>query len=270
MTYNTNQPPYLFKRSFKNVQADTKDLLASGNCRGMLIAGALFATFAVAVSILLSFALIASVPVLMQDNMVTIANGVLFVSAAFFLIFFFPPIYCGMYNVALINHDGKNAEMFDLFKFYTSPYLYKRSINIFLRSSWLIYLLLLIVGTTSILEGLSSFLAENNIFKVVAQVISSILDIAIFVTIMFFFTRKFKFIYIPMAVEKTDIPVKQCVADSKMVSYTPFRMYFRFDTGKTFLLALASFFTVGILQIVYAGPLAVAKKVAYYKAFKID
>jgi len=47
-------------------------------------------------------------------------------------------------------------------------------------------------------------------------------------------------------------------------------MYLPGDTVITYAVIFLSVFTVGILYILYAAPMAVAKKTAYYKALKID
>ena len=73
-----------------------------------------------------------------------------------------------------------------------------------------------------------------------------------------------------MAIDNPDMPLKECSAAVKSVKYNSFNLYFKNDAFKTLILTLLSFFTIGILYIVYTGPLFIAKKTAFYTAHKLD
>lgn len=260
----------LLKRSYKNVKHEATLLLSAKNCRAMLIAGCAMGAFALSVPLLLSYAVISSIPKLMNSETFYLADGILFSCMSFFLLFFFSPMYCGIYNAAIKISNNEQSKISDLFKFYTTPYLYKRSIALFFKSSWFIYLMILFFGVIYLTIGVANIYVPELVKSLTAFLDSLLSSFILFGGILFTVTRQYKYIYIPYAIENTEVPLKECVAASRTVSYIPFRMHYKWDLLITMALFIASVASIGILQIIYAGPLAVAKKTAYYKAFKYN
>lgn len=270
MTNNQTNSPTLIRKTYFNVKRDAKKLLASGNCRPMLLAGILLGAAAVGASIFLAFAVTLSSPSLSKEENAFFAEAIMYVVPTFFVTFFFPPIYCGLYNVALKNANEERASMSDLFKFCTSPALYKRSIRIFLSSFWFLLVLLLLRGAVfaavALVQRYTPALYDSVMNLCTSLIFSyTIIGMSVYTTM-----RKFRYITIPMAIERTDLSWKECSKASRGAGYLSFRMYLPGDTVITYAVIFLSVFTVGILYILYAAPMAVAKKTAYYKALKID
>ena len=119
--------------------------------------------------------------------------------------------------------------------------------------------------------GISELFAANFFIAAINVVLSTAFEgFAITGIVLYFTTGRFKFIFVPMAVDNTDLTLKECTSAAKKVSYVPFRMYFKGYAMRTLLLLLASLFTIGILHIIYTGPLLITKKTAYYTAHKIN
>ncbi|MBQ1259841.1 MAG: hypothetical protein IIX97_06990 [Clostridia bacterium] len=270
MTTNNTNTPSFAKKIYVDIRRDAKRILATENCRAILVAGSVLGASLIALAIFLSTTVLTASPTLATSENYPLVNGIMFTVAAFFTLFFFPPIYCGLYNAALVSANGEAPTFHDLFKFYSSAKLYSRSIRIFLASSWYIFGLILTLGLSYIVLGVSNEYFPEGSKTFTDFVFSLQYSFTVFGGIVFFARRKFKFIYIPMAVENTDLSLRECSRAYARTGYLPYRMYFSGDTGKTFGLLIASVLTIGILYILYAAPRAVANKTAYYKAIKID
>jgi len=267
--YNNNKP-ILAKKTYRNIKKEAKRVLASENCRATLIGGSVIGTAFVGISMFLATSLLVSSPTLMNDSKGFLSLGILLFVSAFFILFFFSPIYCGMYNVALKAFDETPPETADLFRFYMSPRLYRRSIRIFLSSFWFIYVFILLSGAVYFTLGLVDLYLPSYLLSF-SEVLGSLqISYVLFASIPFFAIRKSRYLYIPMAVENTEISLRECSLESKRINHISFRMYLPGDTSISLLLTIASVFTIGILYIIYVAPLAVAKKAAYYKLLKID
>lgn len=130
--------------------------------------------------------------------------------------------------------------------------------------------MILFFGVIYLTIGVANIYVPELVKSLTAFLDSLLSSFILFGGILFTVTRQYKYIYIPYAIENTEVPLKECVAASRTVSYIPFRMHYKWDLLITMALFIASVASIGILQIIYAGPLAVAKKTAYYKAFKYN
>lgn len=267
---NTAKPAQGFvKKTPFNTKKEAKRLLASGNCRGMLLIGGVLSAAVIGLSILMAYTIVTSSPSLSTDRFAYLAQGIIFIVPIFFIVFMLSPLYCGLYNTALKNADEENAGVEDLFKFYTSPELYKRSIRIFISAFWFILGYFAIMGAIYVVMFFIEFFMPS-LSESMLELMSAISSVYMFSGIFFLMRRKKRFLFIPLAIDRTELSLGECKASVSKASHLTYMMYLTGDAFTTYSMTILSAFTVGILYILHVAPLAIAKKTMYYKTLKTD
>lgn len=271
INYNTNmaKTQSFVNKTYLNIKREAKRLLASGNCRWMLLLGSILSAAAIGLSILMAYTAVSASPSLSTDSFAYLSSGIIFTVPIFFVVFILSPLYCGLYNVALKNANDERAEVSDLFEFYTSPDLYKRSIRIFISAFWFILGYFVVMGLIYIAMFFVEYFAQS-LSTSALELMSALSSLYILSGIVFVTGRKRRILFIPLAIDRTDLSIKECQMSCRSVSQITYARYLSGDASSTYLMTLLSAFTVGILYIIYVAPFAIAKKTMYYKTLKTD
>jgi hypothetical protein len=270
LTNNYERIPDYVDPVCADLRTDSKYFLSKKNVRAMLLAGYSIGAFMIVAVMLVSYAIIFTTP-LMNEEHAIYANVLFYASIWFGIFVLLPGIYCGMYDVLLKLSLGAKATITDLFKYYTSPRMFVRSIGIFVRSNWF----LLGVGVMLIITALGSELARNASTETLKKEIEEIFGSAFILYLSVGFMiwggfRKRIFIFLPYAVENPQVSLKQCFAASKRMNTAFFRKSFPNDFPVTFFWLLLSLLTVGILFVLHVGPMMMSKKINYYRSCMVN
>lgn len=270
MTKDINGIKKTTQKIFFDVRCDAKKLLEAPGCRAFMIGGSAFGAAIVAIAIFLSNVVVLASPTLYSSENHFLVNGISFTIMSFFVILLFSPIYCGLYNSALISSNGKAPEIHDIFKFCSTPYLYIRSVKIFLISFWYVCGTLVVIGISSVIVGIAGEYFQSSLETVETFSSNVMYSFIFFGGLFFLFRRRFRFFLVPFAVENTELTIKECLHTAAKIKSPRQGFNFYTDLIKTYAFLILSLFTIGIFYIVYAAPRAVTTKIAYYKAIKID
>ena len=270
MTNNYERVPTYLNQAYTDPKSDTKYFLSKKGVRATLLAGYSIGVVMIISLMMVAYAVIFATP-LNEDEFMVYGSMLIYASIWLGIFMLLPGIYCGMYSVLLSISAGGRATMQDLFKYYTSPRMYIRSVGIFLRSNW--YLLgigcMLIVNMAG--SVLSGMIENETLSSAVMGIFNGALNLyLIFGGIVWGFVRKRASIFLPYAIENPQVSLKQCASVSRSINPFYYAKSYPYDFIVTLLWLLLSLATVGILFVVHVGPTMMAKKICFYRSSMVN
>ncbi len=249
-----------------NVRADADYFLSKKDVRRYLLFGAILSCIAIASPVFIIESVMVAISNIEWFYMVALQNVMMFVSIIIGLFLIFPAFYCGMYRIILKASKNERISANDLFFFFKSGKHFFRSIAIFLYSGWYIFGFLIYYTFSQIAAGIISGITDQNqINKISGAVGAVFIAYLIFATIVMLVRRKYNFVFVPYAVENHDVPLGRCRYTAKRMRVD---LYDRSSPGpfiQFFGMTILSLFTIGILFVIYVGPLMMTRKVSFYR-----
>ncbi len=267
MTNNFNASLCEIRRPRSSVRAAAKYILSLKDSRPLITFGGLIGAASLALPYLVAMLIASFLPqTYLYDNISAYTASIVILLITLALIpFTFSPIYFGIYRVLLKATKGESVRREDLFYAFTDRDTYLRSVVVFFHSFGIIYGMYVMTGFVQAMGLFASLLPNEYVQGLIWLAAESLIMIYILFGVIYTaLMRKYKFLLIPMLIDRTDLSFRTCkkiVYASKREVYTD---QLRFDLTKCFFWNLLSVFTVGILQIIFVGPDMISKKVALY------
>lgn len=172
-----------------------------------------------------------------------------------YLAFFFltaPPLYLGLYRMAVRMSREESTEILDVFHYFSSRELYRRALLIILRTACFVLpvcLAGLLLGSTLGMEG-----------GLIFTVLSLCLLVVVFLLCLLIFSLSGG--YVTLAVLRENAPLSECRAMAREISRG------RGITNVTFLLSLTwrillSLLTVGVVLLIHTLPMSILASANY-------
>ncbi len=258
--------PEYIAPSFGNVKADAKYYLSKKNVRRIILMGAVISAMAIAVPVLICELFVYMMSNIEWTYLIAFQNVMVFMSVCLGLFLLFPGVYCGMYRVLLKAAAGAEPNISDLWFFYTSGKLFLRSIGIFFGGAWYLLGIFVYLSITQVIAAILGAM-QNEAFAVQLQsfVVSLFAFYFIFGTLLMVVNRKKLFIFIPYAVENISVPLSKAKSISRQMRSTAYVSSLSGDLLYTIIMILLSLLSIGILFVVYTGPMMMSRKVSFYK-----
>ena len=270
MTNNYERVPTYVNPVYTDLKSDIKYFLTKKNVRAILLTGYAIGAVMIILLLMVAYAVICATP-LIKDEYVMYQSILMYASIWSGIFLLLPGIYCGIYTMLLKISVGERAEMSDLFKYYTSPRMYLRSVGIFARSN----LYLLGIGCALVINVFGSAWAETIVNETLKMTLMGIFNGGLilylgFGAIVWSVIRKNISIFLPYAIENSHVSLKQCASVAKGMNTFYYAKAYPSDFIMTLLWLLLSLATVGILFVVHVGPMMMAKKICFYRSSMVN
>ena len=270
MTNNYERTPNHINSVYADLKTESKYLLTKKDARAVLLVGFSVGCFMLAATLLLAYAVMLSTSINNDEYQMQQAL-VVYASIWMGIFLMLPGIYCGMYTSLLKISAGQRATASDLFGYYTSPRMFFRSIGIFVRGNWFLLGIGVVLMLTIVSLIFGGMVENESLQKIIEAVFSGILLFYLAVgSIAWIISRKRAYIFIPYAVENSQVSLKECARTSKNMNMGYFNKSYPNDLIMTILWLLLSVCTVGILFVLYLGPMMMAKKVSFYRSSMVN